>query len=101
MAITAAPVAACGLLFGSNAINQVTPALSRIVNPGAAPSLLARMTVNLPGAGPVPVIGPRTISAMLNGCARIRLVNQLEFGTSSMVLIFIARGLPDSPGCPN
>ena len=65
MATAKAAVLPSGLLLGSKAINHVTPALSLTVNPGAAPSLLARMTVHVPFAGPSPVSGPRTASATL------------------------------------
>ena len=35
--------------------------------------------------------GPRVISSVVIGFEPIRLVNQLESGTSSMVLMFFAR----------
>ena len=47
--------------------------------------------VHGPGAGPVPVSGPRDSSSRVRGRARIRFVNQLESGTSSIVLMFCAR----------
>ena len=71
----------------------MTPAVSRTVKPGAAPSFFARMTVSLPGAGPSPVTAPRITSPMVSGLVRMRLVNQLESGTSSMVLM-LPRGCP-------
>ena len=64
MAITAEAVAPSGLLLGSNARNQVSPALSRILKPGASPSVLAWVTVHLPGAGPS--VGERTADRLLN-----------------------------------
>ena len=43
-----------------------------------------------------------SISSVDSGCARIRFVNQLESGTSSIVLTFIARTpVALSPGWPN
>ena len=39
-------------------MNQTCPAESRTVNPGITPSFLAEITVQPPGAGPVPDPGP-------------------------------------------
>jgi hypothetical protein len=84
-------VAASGKPFASNDTNQRSPFASRIVKPGANPACLGRTTDHLPGAGPVPASGPRTASSVDTGWARMRLVNQLESGTSSIVLMLRAR----------
>ena len=57
----------------------------------------------LAAAGPVLVFGPRaTSSTVIPLLEMIRLVNQLESGTSSMVLMLIARRFMfGSPGFPN
>jgi hypothetical protein len=68
-----------------------------MVNPGEMPFAL-RLTVNLPGAGPVSSPGPRNVSA---GVTDARLVNQLESGTSSMLLMLSARPISERPGRPN
>src|SRR5512145_2641595 len=76
---------------GSNLTNQTWPAESRTVNPGITPSFLAEITVQPPGAGPVPDPGPLTSSSTVTGTAPSRLVNQFESGTSSTVFTFCAR----------
>ena len=43
------------------------------------------------GAGGRPVLGPRRISSIDSSRVPMRFVNQLESGTSSIVLIFCAR----------
>ena len=84
---------------GSNLTNQTWPAESRTVNPGITPSFLAEITVQLPGAGPVPDAGPLTSSSIVTDTAPSRFVNQFESGTSSIVLRFCARTLGvRSPG---
>ncbi len=45
--------------------------------------------------------GPLTISSIDISRRPIRLVNQLESGTSSIVLTFMARTSRRSPGLPN
>ncbi len=84
-------------------MNQRAPALSMIVKPGVTPSLLPADTVHFPGAGPSPVLGPVATSSTVSGLEpRIRLLNQLESGTSSMVLMLCARRfMSGSPGLPN
>src|SRR4029450_5960896 len=91
-------VAASGNPFASNDTNQRSPLASRIVKPGANPASLGRTTDHVPGAGPVPVRGPRTASSIDSGRARMRLVNQLESGTSSIVLTL--RAWPAGPASP-
>ena len=62
------------------------------------------MTVHLPGAGPSSGrAAPRSDLAQSTAdCARMRLVNQLESGTSSIVFTFCARQpVLDRPGVPN
>ena len=61
-----------------------------IVKPGETPFAL-RLTIHLPGAGPVSSLGPRIISSTVIGRVPARFVNQLESGTSSMVLTLAAR----------
>ena len=75
-------------LTPSNETNHVSPFESRIVKPGANPDRFGAMSVNGSGAGPVPARGPRAASSGDTGRERIRLVNQLESGTSSIVLMF-------------
>ena len=82
-------------------MNHMTLALSRMVKPGVTPSLLPDTTVHLPGAGPLVVSGPRRTSSAVSGRTPARLVNQLESGTSSMVLMFSARRGVRSPGLKN
>ena len=69
-----------------------------MVKPGVMPSLLPEIAVHTPGAGPLEVSGPRRTSSTVNSRAPIRLVNQLESGTSSTVLTLIARRGVRSPG---
>ena len=84
-------------------MNQRSPFASRIVKPGVTPSLLPDAIVHLPGAGPVAVSGPLATSSTRHRLApMIRFVNQLESGTSSIVLMLIARRfMSGSPGLPN
>ena len=72
-------------------MNQTCPAESRTVNPGITPSFLAEITVQPPGAGPVPDPGPLTSSSTVTGTVPSRFVNHVESGTSSIVLRFCAR----------
>ena len=82
-------------------MNHVSPVASCIVKPGAAPTSLEPVTVHVPAAGPSPARGPRTASSIDTGRARIRLVNQLESDTSSIVLTLPARTpVAGSPGRP-
>ena len=59
-----------------------------MVNPGEIPDDFGLMMVHTPGAGPSAVSGPRTASSIDNEWPRIRFVNQLESGTSSIVFTF-------------
>ena len=101
LATAIAPVAASGWPAASNDTNQRSLAESRIVKPGANPASFGDTTFHLPAAGPSPTSGPRAISSSVTGRARMRLVNQPESGTSSIVLTFRARtsGV-ESPGRP-
>ena len=90
VATTIAPVAPSGFAGASNETNQVSPAASFAVKPAAYPrsSRGSRSTTRDPApcrcrALDQFVVGQRT--------APMRLVNQLESGTSSMVLMFCAR----------
>ena len=88
--MTTAAVAPFGFEGGSNDTNHVSPLASRAVNPGAYPDAFSRMITHFSGAGGGPTLGPR--SSCSSGTAlTMRLVNQLESGTSSMVLMFCAR----------
>ena len=91
MAIASAPVAPSGFDGGSNERNQVSPLAPRAVNPGANPDDFSRMTVQRSAAGGGPRLVPRSSSSTGSAFAPMRLVNQLESGTSSMVLMFWAR----------
>ena len=75
----------------SNETNQVSPFASFIVKPGANPACFGLTTDQVPVAGAVPVSGPRAASSTDSGRARMRFVNQLESGTSSIELILRAR----------
>src|SRR5688500_17496163 len=86
-----APVAAPGAHLGSKARNQVSPFASVAVKPGCAPDDFSRISTHFDGSGGAPTFGPRASSSALIGREPIRLVNQLESGTSSMVLMFFAR----------
>src|SRR5688500_2897335 len=68
-----------------------------MVKPGVTPSDLRERIVHAPGAGPLPVSAPRARSAEDMGWRPIRLVNQLESGTSPTVLMFSARFAARSP----
>jgi hypothetical protein len=96
-----APVAISGFDGGSNLMNQMAPAESRMVNPGVIPSLLPEMTVHGPAAGPLEVSGPRRTSSADKACTAARFVNQLESGTSSAVFTLTARRGVRSPGLRN
>ena len=89
--MTIAPVAPFGFDGGSNEMNQVSPLASRAVNPGAYPDDFSRMMVHFSGAGGGPALGPRTTSSTDTARLPMRLVNQLESGTSSTVLMLRAR----------
>src|SRR4051812_2120471 len=97
-----APLAARGDPAASNVRNQTSPLESRTVNPGAKPDVFGRITVHEPLAGPLVVFGPAVSSAIDTGRAYTRLMNQLESGTSSIVLTSRARTpVAGSPGCAN
>jgi hypothetical protein len=72
-------------------MNHVSPFASRAVKPGAKPDDFSRITVHFSLAGGGPGVDCRTMSAAVSGCVPIRFVNQLESGTSSIVLTFCAR----------
>ena len=86
-----APVAPPGAHGGSNWRNQVSPLASAAVKPGCAPAVFSRITIHFDGSGGAPTFGPRVMSSVVIGRVPMRLVNQLESGTSSMVLMFFAR----------
>jgi hypothetical protein len=52
---------------------------------------LSLINTHCEGSGGSPTLGPRTSSSFVTVLAPIRFVNQLESGTSSMVLMFFAR----------
>ena len=62
-----APVAASGCPAASKETNQTSPLASRIVNPGEAPVIFRDTTAHGPGAGPLPVRGPRETSSAVTG----------------------------------
>jgi hypothetical protein len=64
------------------------------VNPGCAPDVFSLVSTHRDGSGGVPTLGPRVSCSGVIGVVPIRLVNQFESGTSSMVLISLARN-PD------
>ena len=64
---------------------------SRIVKPGVTPSLFADTTVHLPGAGPSLVLAARATSAGVSGIRPARFTKNGPSGTSSTVLMFLAR----------
>jgi hypothetical protein len=75
---------------------------SLAVTPGLPPADFCLKMTHFDGSGGAPRFGPRTSSSMLTVRAPTRLVNQLESGTSSIVLMFCARN-PDGlrPGSAN
>ena len=75
----------------SNCRNHVWPLASRAVNPGLVPADFSRSSVHFSGDGGVSELTPRASWAAVIGAAPMRLVNQLESGTSSMVLMLPAR----------
>ena len=82
--ITPAPVDMPRQPGGSNLMRKMPPAPSRTMKPGVTPSVFALTTVQgAPGAGPVPVPGPRAALAASMGKRPMRLVNHVELGTSS------------------
>src|SRR6185503_15144430 len=93
--MTMAPVAPSGLDGGSNDTNHVSPFASRAVKPGAKPDDFSRITVHFARAGDTPGVDCRTMSAAVSGCGPTRFVNQLESGTSSIVLTLCARTCSD------
>jgi len=76
-----------------------------IVNFGVMPESGRPVTRHMPGAGPSTWFGPLTSSPMLRSRTPMRLVNQLESGTSPSVFTFIAgpHDFTDSPkvSCTN
>src|SRR5690349_15561601 len=95
-------VAPSGKYRGSNSRNHVSPRPSRAVKPGCAPLVFSRTSTHFDGSGGRPTIGPRVNSSTVSERVPMRLVNQLESGTSSIVLMSCAR-LPDGvyPGVTN
>ena len=91
VAIATAAVAPSGYSGGSNSRNHVSPRASRAVKPGWAPEVFSRISTHFEGSGGAPMMGPRAICSTDTGTVPMRLVNQLESGTSSMVLTFWAR----------
>ena len=88
------PEAASAQQGGSNEMNHVSPPAPRTIAPGAAPTSLGLMMVSLPPRRRPPsglVFAPCSSCSADTGWARIRLVNQLESGTSSIVFRFCAR----------
>src|SRR5262245_55334418 len=90
-----APVAPSGEFGGSNDTNHVWPLASIAVKPGAKPPLFSRVMVQRSGLGGGPEFGPRTKSSAEAAGGRMRFVNQLESGTSSIVLTLPARTFDD------
>jgi hypothetical protein len=88
-----APVLPSGESGASNCRNHVRPFASRAVNPGLVPEFFSRSRTHFSGAGPGSELGPLARRSVAIGSAPMRLVNQLESGTSSMVLMFPARVL--------
>src|SRR5215203_5105461 len=86
-----AAVAPSGLAGASKDTNQVSPAASFAVNPAANPEVFSRMIVQDEGSGGGPLLGPLINSSLFRVRVPMRLVNQLESGTSSTVLAFSAR----------
>ena len=72
-------------------MNQTWPAESRTVNPGITPSFFAAITVHRPARGAAAGVRPLTTSSTVTARAPNRFVNQVESGTSSIVLTFCAR----------
>src|SRR5262245_28054433 len=89
--MTTAAVAASGLYGGSNSRNHVSPVASLAVMPACAPDVFSLKMTHREGSGGAPTLGPRTTSSIVSALVPMRLVNQLESGTSSMVLTFCAR----------
>ncbi len=81
-----APVAPSGLVGASKDTNHVSPRASWAVNPAAKPLDFSRMTVHDASSGGAATFGPVTSSSADSPRVPIRLVNQLESGTSSMLL---------------
>src|SRR5262245_37514030 len=86
-----AAVAPSGNSGGSNSRNQVSPLASLAVKPGCMPDVFSRITTHFDGSGGAPTFVPRTSSSIVKGLLPTRFVNQLESGTSSIVLRFLAR----------
>ena len=76
---------------GSNFRKYVSPSESFDRKPGVTPCVFPPMTVSVPRAGPSPRFAPRISCSGEIAFMPIRLVNQLESGTSPSVLIFTAR----------
>src|SRR5829696_8739026 len=90
------PDAASEQQGGSKEMNHVSPLGPRTTAPGAAPTSLGLMIVILPSLRSANspaglVLAPRRSCSADSGWVRIRLVNQPESGTSSIVLRFSAR----------
>src|SRR5262249_58321728 len=66
--------------------NHVWPFASRAVKPGLVPADFSRSSTHFSGDGAVSELTPRAICSAVIGEAPMRLTNQLESGTSSMVL---------------
>src|SRR6188472_4065414 len=87
------PDAASGQHGGSKEMNHVSPPGPRTIAPGAAPTALGFMMVSLTPLRTVSatVFAPCRSCSADSGRVRIRLVNQLESGTSSIEFRFSAR----------
>src|SRR5262245_31152682 len=95
LAMAMAAVAPLGFEGGSNETNHVSPFPSLAVKPGANPDDFSRVSVHREASGGWPLMGPVASSAAVSVRVPTRLVNQLESGTSSTVLMFFAR-VPDA-----
>src|SRR4051794_29424655 len=86
VAISTAPVLASGNWGASNCTNQVWPFASRAAKPGLVPADFSRSSVHRSGPGAAVELMPRASCSLVNGAVPARLTNQLESGTSSVVL---------------
>ena len=55
------------------------------------PDVFSRVSIHFDGSGGAPTLAPRIICSGVIAVVPIRLVNQFESGTSSIVLMFFAR----------
>ncbi len=86
-----AAVARSGCLTLSNLRRNFRPSASSMMKPGFAPFGFASVIVQGPdGSSGASVHEPRSTSSIDMGAREVRLVNQLESGTSSIALTFTA-----------